>query len=365
MDKPIRILFTTSNFNKAGSGKVIYDLIKGLDKAKFEITIACGDNLGEFFKVIETLNVPIHIFKTKTSYRPYYGLFFRVCHISKFYRTHQFDIIHSWQWSSDWTEALAAKFAGIKWIYTKKAMGYESKHWKLKSYLANFIVTINAEMQSYFPNKKQQALIPLGIDTTYYNPELFEDKISDETSKFKIITVANLVPVKGIEVLIKALKILNNENIVLTIVGDHNNSYGNALLKMVTDLKLNEYVVFLGKKADVRHFISKSDVYVIPTLDEGRKEGMPMALVEAMSMGIPVIGSNVSGINFVLKDFKNLLFKAGDSNSLAKKIDDIKNLTDLERKQLGNTLRSYCMNHFSLTNFIKAHEQLYIKLLKK
>lgn len=74
MNRRIRILFTISNFDTAGSGKVVYDLIYGLDKSKFEIEIACGNDKGEFFKTVKALGLPIHIFETKTSYRPYYSL---------------------------------------------------------------------------------------------------------------------------------------------------------------------------------------------------------------------------------------------------------------------------------------------------
>src|SRR5690606_19860753 len=144
---------------------------------------------------------------------------------------------------------------------------------------AHFIITINDEMSFYFPNKKQQALIPLGIDTDYYSPELFKDHQVIEDFKFKMITVANLVPVKGIEILIEALKTLNDKNVTLTIVGDNKSPYGEKLEKLVKIFKLEHQVKFLGKKSDVRLFFAQANLYVIPTLDEGRKEGMPMALV--------------------------------------------------------------------------------------
>ena len=89
MSKRIRILFTISNFNTAGSGKVVYDLAKGLDKDKFDVEIACEDTHGVFFKTVEGLGLPIHIFTTKTSYRPYHSLFFRIWNISKFYKKHR------------------------------------------------------------------------------------------------------------------------------------------------------------------------------------------------------------------------------------------------------------------------------------
>jgi glycosyltransferase involved in cell wall biosynthesis len=359
MNKRIKVLFTISNFNTAGSGKVVYDLVSGLDKTKFDIHIACGDNKGDFFKEAEALGLPIHIFETKTHYRPYLTLLFRVRRISKFYKTHGFDIIHSWQWSNDWTEALAARLIGIKWIYTKKAMGF-NKHWKIKSFLANFIITINDEMKQYFPNKKAQKLIPIGIDTQYYSPEHFNKKPSNA---FKIITVANLVPVKGIEILLKAIHELNDPEITLDILGDNSNEYGQEMQQLCQSLGLSNQVTFLGKKLDVRPFIAQSDMYVIPTLNQGRKEGMPMALVEAMCMGIPLLGSDITGINFVLKDFQDLLFIAGNSNALSQKIKDIKSMSPETRNQIGQNLRRYCIDHFSMQTFISDHEELYTKLM--
>jgi len=356
MNRRIKILFTTSNFNTAGSGKVIYDLVNGLDKSKFDVHIACGDDKGAFFKVVEALGLPIHIFETKTHYRPYHSLLSRIRPISKFYKTHGFDIVHSWQWSNDWTEALAAKLVGVKWMYTKKAMGF-NKHWKIKSFLADFIVTINDEMKQYYPNKRAQQLIPIGIDTTYYSPEHFET--NKNRSSFKIITVANLVPVKGIEVLLHAVKKIKDKDIALDIVGDDSNAYGQQLHELSQDLGLNDQVKFLGKQLDVRPYIANSDMYVIPTLNQGRKEGMPMALVEAMCMGVPILGSDITGINFVLKDFQNLLFTAGDSDALAQKIEYLKSLSDEQRNSIGQDLRQYCIDHFSMEQFITSHEAVY------
>ena len=260
MSRKIKVLFTISNFNTAGSGKVVYDLVNGLDKSKFDIEIACEDSNGAFFKTMESLGLPIRIFRTKTHYRPYHTLLFRIWNISKFYKKHQYDLIHSWQWSNDWTEAMAARLIGIKWIYTKKAMGFRSKHWKIKSWLAHFIVTINDEMRDYFPNKKAQALIPLGIDTEYYCSDTFKKNKTTNTSKFNIITVANLVPVKGIEVLLQAVKELNNASLHVTILGANDNDYGQEMMALSKALGIDNQVDFIGKQLDVRPYIAKSDL---------------------------------------------------------------------------------------------------------
>lgn len=213
-------------------------------------------------------------------------------------------------------------------------------------------------MRNYFPNKNAQKLIPIGIDLDYYNSKHFQTK--KDTNYFNIISVANLVPVKGIEVLIDAVCKLDNPKIKLIILGDNTNEYGKTLQQKVNGLGKQEQIVFLGKHLDVREFLANSDLYVIPS----KKEGMPMALVEAMCMSIPVLGSDISGINFVLKDFSEYLFEASNSDELATKIDLMISKTEEERKNIGSTLRNYVVNNYSMEQFISAHEELYQSLLK-
>lgn len=359
-NKKVRILYTTPNFDTAGSGKVIYDLAKELDKEKFDVEIACNHDKGPLFQEIKQLGLPVHLTPVTVPLKPYLSLWSRVKPIAHFFKTQKYDIIHSWHWSSDWSEVLATKRSGAKFIYTKKAMTWGNIHWKIRSYLSDFILTINPEMRNYFSYKKNQALVPLGIDTDYYKPfpEAFSEK---ETPSFKIITVANLVAVKGIEVLIKAIHELKNPSIVLEVLGDTRDPYALVLEKLVTTLKMENQVTFLGKHADVRLFLQQADLYVIPS----KKEGMPMALVEAMAMAMPVLGSDISGINYVLQDFKEYLFEEGNAPLLSEKIDMIYKKNPFERKEIGQAMREYCQANFSIQKFIKSHEELYLSLIKK
>ncbi len=240
-------------------------------------------------------------------------------------------------------------------------MGFKSQHWKIKCFLASFIITVNEEMRDYFSWKRNQKLIPFGIDTNHYNPASFSVSKSEKT--FKIVTVANLVPLKGIEYLIYAVQSLRKKNIELKILGNHNNPYGEDMKSLVKKLKLEEHIIFSGKQLDVRPFLAEADLYIIPTYKKG--EGMPMALVEAMSMAVPVLGSNISGIKYVLRDFKHLLFEPGNVQDLTVSIMKIMSKSIEERQNLGKALRKYCMLNLSMDQFIDLHQKLYIQLTKK
>lgn len=361
--RKIKILFTIPNFDTAGSGKVLYDLAKNLDKNKFDVSIACRNSKGFFFKEVESLNLPIYFLEMTVSTKPYITFFSRIKPFKNFVKEHKFDIVHSWHWSSDWSEVIATRLAGAKYIYTKKAMSWGNIHWKIKSYLSNFIITINHEMINFFPSKKNQKLIPLGLDVTFYNPDLFPK--TQDNHYFKIITVANLVPVKGIELIIKALSILKNDSYVFTVIGDDRDPYALELHNLVNDLNLEHQIQFVGKKSDVRPFFADADLYIIPTLNDSRKEGMPMALVEAMCMAKPVLGSNISGINYVLRDFPELLFEPGNFHILSKKIETFFNKSKDERDNIGQKLREYTIKNYTLEKCISEHETLYTSMSQK
>ena len=254
--KKIKILYTIPNFDTAGSGKVVYDLVKNLDREIVEPQICCFHNRGAFFKDIEALNVKIHLFPFTINYRPFFSFPFRLIKIIRFFRKHKFDVIHSWHWSSDFSEPLAAKLAGIPWVHTKKSMGWGNKAWKWRTALSSKIITVNNDMKSFYSNKTLQKVtnIPFGIDFSYYKSREKKDKtlineLNIEPTDFVIVSVVNLIPVKGIEVLIKAVIQLNSPDIKLLIVGNDVGDYATSLKEMALNVSS---IQFLGKKVDVR-----------------------------------------------------------------------------------------------------------------
>jgi glycosyltransferase involved in cell wall biosynthesis len=353
--KKIRILYTLPNFDTAGSGKVVYDLIKHLDKNKFEVFVMCNHSRGLLFDAIKELEVHITIQQVSFPLTPYFSLFKRIKPYKDFVRKNKIDVVHSWHWSSDWTEILAAKWGGAKFIYTKKAMSWGNKHWLIRTYLSDFVVTLNEEMKLLFPWKKKQKLIPLGIDTDFYSPSK-----TKSNTVFTIVLVAHLVPVKGVEVLLHALEKLNQKQFRLHIIGDDSTNYSAELKKLTLQLKLEHHVFFLGKQTQVKPFLEEADLMVMSSF----KEGMPMAMVEGMSMGIPILGSDIPGIQFVLRGFEHLLFPTSNSEVLTEKIKTVMFMSPQQRIELGIQLREQCMKRFRMVNFIESHELIYKEVIK-
>ncbi|WP_460219697.1 glycosyltransferase [Psychroserpens sp. MEBiC05023] len=360
-----RILYTIPNFNTSGSVKSVYDLVEKLDKSMFEPEICCFHDKGPFFKEVEALGVKIHLFPFTTHYRPWSTFLFRVLKIKKFFKSNKFDIIHSWHWSSDISEPLAAKLAGIPYVYTKKAMGWGNRFWKWRSQLSSKVIVVNEDMvKLYFESMLDKITrFPLAIDVNRYIPiqpsESLKEQLGIKPDDFIIITVANLVEVKGIETLLEAVKVLNNTNIKVLVVGGDSSDYAQGLKSRYSTCN---YVKFLGKQMDVRPYISVSHLFVIPTKDEGRREGIPNAPLEAMAMNKIVLGSDIYGIRDILNVFPDYMFKADDIIELAEKINKIINMPIKERMQMETQMRARVVEEFSIKDFISRHQALYLEL---
>src|SRR5690606_9801832 len=137
-----------------------------------------------------------------------------------------------------------------------------------------------------------------------------------------VITVANLVPVKGVEVLIEAFSRVTVQHPAWTlwIVGDCDGDYGRFLKDLCTSRDIAAKTRFIGRQDNVRAFLDHAEIFVIPTLNEGRREGSPVALLEAMANEKVVLASSVSGITDQLSPYPESLFRPGDVNQLADKL---------------------------------------------
>ncbi|MBC8883199.1 glycosyltransferase family 4 protein [Flavobacterium piscinae] len=131
--------------------------------------------------------------------------------------------------------------------------------------------------------------------------------------------------------------------------------------KISSRVKVRRTSEILGKYNDVRPFQNESDLYIISS----QREGLPVALLEAMSMRLPVLGSDIPGIRYVLNDFEDLLFEQGNYKQLADKIIYFYKMSIQERNVIGQKMRKHCEDYFSLKKFIERHEELYLKIAKK
>jgi len=137
-----------------------------------------------------------------------------------------------------------------------------------------------------------------------------------------IVTAGFLTPAKNPEVLLKSVSKIARDDLFLVIAGDTHTTakaaYQDALRKLIDQLGLGQRVVLTGwlEKEDLWNLFKAADLFVLPSY----QEGMPNALLEALSCETPCFGSRLPGIRDILQE-DDLLFDPSDEDALARKID--------------------------------------------
>jgi colanic acid/amylovoran biosynthesis glycosyltransferase len=159
----------------------------------------------------------------------------------------------------------------------------------------------------------QMHIVHCGVD-----PALFERVQHDRPGR-QLLYTGRLAVVKGLPILLQALAQLKRSypDVLLTVVGD--GSDRPSLEQMTRDLGLAENVDFVGYKSqtEVRQYMQKTDVFVLPSF----AEGVPVSLMEAMAAGVPVVTTQIAGISELVENgVSGYLVPAGDPVSLAEKV---------------------------------------------
>jgi len=188
-------------------------------------------------------------------------------------------------------------------------------------------------------------------------------KTRESTDKARIIAVGRLVSKKGFGLLLRAFASVTEQkpDIKLLIVGDGPDGF--YLKSLSRKLHLDGRIQFAGwrKPCETIRFIRDSDFLVAPSVvaEDGDRDGIPNVILEAFFCGVPVIASDLGGINEAVKHRRTgLLVEPGDIKGLA---DAIKEL--LEDKNLQNTLshKAYesAIRNFDTVKNVRGFSELF------
>jgi L-malate glycosyltransferase len=184
-----------------------------------------------------------------------------------------------------------------------------------------------------------------------------ESKFDKTENLFTIGFAGRLIKRKGWKTFLKAAKLLNEHGNISFIVAG-NGPDRNELITLMKEYNLSNKIAYLGFVNDIiNEFYKKINCLIIPS------EWEPMGLVEleAQAIGIPVIASNVEGLNEIVIDNNNgLLFETNNFNELVAKILLIRNDKDLKNRLIENGFEN-CKN-FNCNQYINKLDELYKSL---
>jgi colanic acid/amylovoran biosynthesis glycosyltransferase len=194
-------------------------------------------------------------------------------------------------------------------------------------------------------------VVHCGTDTSVFQPR---GEAPSSSEPLQLTCVGTLHEVKGQQYLIRACRRLLDRgwNIRVNFAGDGPDTA--QLHALASQLSMRERVVFHGRctRDEVSQLLRKTDVVVAPSVPtrDGRREGIPVALMEAMASGLPVVASRLSGIPELVDDAVNgRLVTPGDERELADAIEAL--LRDPERRRsMGRAARAKIERSFELNH---------------
>ncbi len=218
---------------------------------------------------------------------------------------------------------------------------------------SKFIITVskyNREFINEVCGKKFQKKIKIvhaGIE-----PEFFKSKKTEKSEIFTIVSVGQFISKKGFRYLLAALSLVKDRGLKFqcNIIGK--GPQLKILKKLRKEFEIPLEVDFVGEKTkdEVREFLNQAHLFILPSIitKQGDRDSIPVVLMEAMSLELPVISSDIVGIPELVTEESGTLIRPKDYRRLAWEIEQFINMEPEERHKIGLAGRKKVMEDFNI-----------------
>jgi glycosyltransferase involved in cell wall biosynthesis len=286
----------------------------------------------------------------------------------------QVDLVQSHLIYSNILGSLAAHRAGIPVIATlhsttvrgdwKSRILKRMENYCLRSYATRILAVgkMIADFNQGNYGDRTIDVIPNGIPRPnlpeFQDRERLRKEIMGNHSGSLIITVGRFSRAKGYEDMIDAFHLLSQRahkpKLLMVGAGSHVQS----IREQIEDLKLNQSVILAGEREDVHHLLALSDVYA----SSSHREGLPLAVLEAMMVGLPVVATSVGDIPNVVTEETGVVVPPHRPELLAAALEDLLENPE-KRRAMGKAAHRRAMDEYSVDAWMKRHLDLYRDVL--
>lgn len=364
---PWTVLLTIPNFVTAGSGRALVNLAERLDRSHFTPIVGVKYTAdAPLERLLREVGIEVIEIDLAVPPRPYATLPLRARHAGKELRRRNVALVHSFDYGDSYTEALAVRFAGARYISTKKNMGWGSRAWFLRSLFSNRIAVQNEEMFRQFFNhpmlRDRTRYVPRGVEVDHF---AIDGDRSQARTRFGIpddavviTSVASIGPNKNQLLLVRALP--ESPEVHLLLAGPVIDAgYLDRVLAEASERGIAERVHTVGELTDVRPALAASDIFALGS----RAEGSPVALIEAMSAGLPVLATTIPGVSELLRGSEAaILIDPDDVTGAADALAAL--CSDSERRlRMGTEAEALVRARRSIDLEVARTESMYLELL--
>ena len=288
------------------------------------------------------------------------------------FRRHNVGLAHSHEFTMAFYGAWAARLARIPHVFTMHGSRYYAERWRRRlalAWAARSSVAITAVSHALgqsltrdlWLKKERLTVIPNGIRAAAPAKDGIRAELGLSPDARLVIAVGNLYPVKGHSDLVAVLAQLAERLPTLHVAIAGRGDLADVLIRDAQARRVGDRLHLLGLRDDVPDLLAAADAFVLPS----RSEGLPLALLEAMFAGLPIVATRVGEIPAALQEgAAGLLVSPGRPDELAVAIERI--LTDAElARQLGSRARARAAAEFDVATMTARYRALYAPALNE
>ena len=327
-----------------GAQRVMIEIIRQLESSQIETTIAV---LGDESTAVKWPDLPVQpvFLGFDGSLRNFSGRKQAVSDLERLIKDRQIDVVHSHLWGASLVSNVAARQKDIPhlihvhdtrpWVRSTHPRDMLRRWWAKSNLRGNKTKFVAVSQEAWRYNStplgissRDSQVIVNGVNTDEFFPA--EQRQADSGKTLRVGVVARFNPEKGHAVLIRASAELLKSGTAISLHLAGHGSLVEDCKALARDLGVSDSVEFVGMTTDVPGFLRGLDLFVLPSL---ACEGLPLSILEAMAVGVPVIATDVGGTSEVLVDKKNgLLIPPGDVSALATAIRSLAEDPDYRQK---------------------------------
>lgn len=374
----IKIAYVIGTLDRGGAEHQLVALAKGLDRSRFLPVVFCLTATGPLLAELTEAGVRVHCFGLRglTVWRNPVRVSMRLAEFLLSLKRERPDIVHGLLFHAYVLGSFAARLAGVPTVIASRQNLGRFKagkwHYVIAEHLTNRLTdliiavceAVKADVlrQERVPASKIQVIYN-GIDPSLYgrkerNAHLWEDLAIPAQAKI-IGVVANFIHYKGHRVFLQACDEVRRKvpEARFLLIGD--GPLREEVERLTRELHLEEAVTFLGTRQDVPELLTLMDAVVLPSLEEG----FPVAILEAMAAGQPVVATAVGGNpEAVVHGETGLLVPPGDSRALAEAMVWLLEHPG-EAARFGEAGRRRVAERFEISATVRQYEAVYERLV--